>query len=290
MINTLKRAPLLATSLALVLFGVATPASSQSPTDAQRSAIRSQCRSDYQAHCASIPPGGAASLQCLQQNMSSLSPGCQSAVRAVEAPSEPKAEAKPEIRAGRQARHRDRRAGDGAHQTGRRDPYCAGSQSSDGGKSGGKSDGQEAKRQPDRGGPQRLPFRLPAKLRRSADRRCGGAAMPAKEQIETLGELRTGGQRGQRWGCDACRGRRSVCRSPRSSGRRRSARARIGLAPDAAARGIVRVEVGLRWRRPRAVRRRSARRRPHHTMPGNAGGFAFAGVQGCAGPVRRAMN
>jgi hypothetical protein len=96
MINTLKRAPLLAASLGLVLFGVATPASSQSPTDAQRSAIRSQCRSDYQAHCASIPPGGAASLQCLQQNMSSLSPGCQSAVRAVEAPAEPKAEAKPE--------------------------------------------------------------------------------------------------------------------------------------------------------------------------------------------------
>src|ERR1700756_3376434 len=92
MINTLKRAPMLATSLALVLFGVSTPASSQSPTDAQRSAIRSQCRSDYQAHCASIPPGGAASLQCLQQNMSSLSPPCQSAVRAVEAPSESKSE------------------------------------------------------------------------------------------------------------------------------------------------------------------------------------------------------
>src|ERR1700739_2610250 len=96
MINTLKRAPLFTASLALVLFGVATPASSQSPTDTQRSAIRSQCRSDYQAHCASIPPGGAAALQCLQQNMSSLSPGCQGAVRAVEAPAEPKAEAKPE--------------------------------------------------------------------------------------------------------------------------------------------------------------------------------------------------
>src|ERR1700731_3617192 len=95
MINTLKRAPLLAASLGLVLFGVATPASSQSPTDAQRSAIRSQCRSDYQAHCASIPPGGAASLQCLQQNMSSLSPSCQTAVRAVEAPAEPKAETAP---------------------------------------------------------------------------------------------------------------------------------------------------------------------------------------------------
>jgi uncharacterized protein (DUF2147 family) len=38
------------------------------------------------AHCASVPPGGEASLQCLQKNMSSLSSGCQGAVRAVEAP------------------------------------------------------------------------------------------------------------------------------------------------------------------------------------------------------------
>jgi hypothetical protein len=71
-------------------FMVTTPAFCQAPTDAQRSAIRAQCRSDYEAHCASIPPGGAASLQCLQENMSSLSPPCQSAVRAVEAPSESK--------------------------------------------------------------------------------------------------------------------------------------------------------------------------------------------------------
>ena len=69
-------------------FTVTAPAFSQAPTEAQRSAIRAQCRSDYEAHCASIPPGGAASLQCLQKNMSSLSSGCQSAVRAVEAPSE----------------------------------------------------------------------------------------------------------------------------------------------------------------------------------------------------------
>jgi hypothetical protein len=33
-----------------------------------------------------VPPGGEASLQCLQKNMSSLSSSCQSAVRAVEAP------------------------------------------------------------------------------------------------------------------------------------------------------------------------------------------------------------
>src|SRR6266567_1641913 len=49
-----------------------TPAFSQGPTDAQRNAIRSECRSDYEAHCSSIPPGGEASLQCLQKNMSSL--------------------------------------------------------------------------------------------------------------------------------------------------------------------------------------------------------------------------
>jgi hypothetical protein len=92
MISTLKRWVPLATAI----FMVATPAFSQAPTDAQRSAIRSECRSDYEAHCASIPPGGAASLQCLQKNMSSLAPGCQAAVRAVEAPAAaPKADTAP---------------------------------------------------------------------------------------------------------------------------------------------------------------------------------------------------
>jgi hypothetical protein len=70
----------------------AMPAFAQAPTDAQRAAIKSSCRSDYMAHCSSIPPGGAASLQCLQQNMASLSPSCAGAVKAVSAPSETKAE------------------------------------------------------------------------------------------------------------------------------------------------------------------------------------------------------
>ncbi len=91
MINTLKHAALLVTAI----FMVATPASSQAPTDAQRSAIRSACSADYQAHCASVPPGGEASLQCLQKNMSSLSSGCQGAVRAVEPAAAPKAGAAP---------------------------------------------------------------------------------------------------------------------------------------------------------------------------------------------------
>jgi hypothetical protein len=95
MINTLRRASASWAPMVAILLAAAIPAYSQAPTEAQRSAIRSQCRSDYQVNCASIPPGGKASLQCLQQNMSSLSPGCQAAVRAVEAPAAPKAETAP---------------------------------------------------------------------------------------------------------------------------------------------------------------------------------------------------
>ncbi len=95
MFNMLRDLRALRASMIAILVAVATPAFSQAPTDAQRSAIRSQCRSDYMANCASVPPGGLASLQCLQKNMSKLSSGCQAAVRAVEAPAEPKAESAP---------------------------------------------------------------------------------------------------------------------------------------------------------------------------------------------------
>ena len=95
MINKLKCNATLFASMATVMFALATPALSQAPTDAQRSAIRSNYCADYQAHCASVPPGGEASLQCLQKNMSSLSPGCQRAVRAVEPPAAAKAETAP---------------------------------------------------------------------------------------------------------------------------------------------------------------------------------------------------
>lgn len=94
MINTLRRAAVLWALASIMLVGLK-PAFPQAPSEAQRNAIRSECRSDYETHCASVPPGGAASLQCLQQNMSSLSSGCKSAVRAVEPPAAPKAEAAP---------------------------------------------------------------------------------------------------------------------------------------------------------------------------------------------------
>ena len=52
------------------------------PSSAQVAAIRSACRADYQRNCASVPPGGAASLNCLEQNKAKLSASCQQAVNA----------------------------------------------------------------------------------------------------------------------------------------------------------------------------------------------------------------
>src|SRR3954470_7975094 len=95
MINASKRAAKLWVLLAVATCATAAPLYAQAPSQAQRDAIKSQCRSDYIAHCSSIPPGGEASLQCLQKNMSSLSAGCKGAVQAVAAPAAPKAESAP---------------------------------------------------------------------------------------------------------------------------------------------------------------------------------------------------
>jgi hypothetical protein len=92
MIHTMNGAATSAALLTVVALVLAAPARAQAPSEAQREAIKSECRNDYMAHCSSIPPGGAASLECLQKNMASLSAGCASAVKAVEAPSETKAE------------------------------------------------------------------------------------------------------------------------------------------------------------------------------------------------------
>ena len=94
MINALTRATKLCAWLGLATFISTAPALSQAPTQAQRDAIKSQCRNDYIAHCSSVPPGGEASLQCLQKNMASLAPACASAVKAVEAPAAAPAAAK----------------------------------------------------------------------------------------------------------------------------------------------------------------------------------------------------
>lgn len=54
----------------------------QPPTAAQQSAIKSACRADYRAVCASVQPGGPEALQCLQRNAQHVSPACQSALAA----------------------------------------------------------------------------------------------------------------------------------------------------------------------------------------------------------------
>ncbi|MCX5513264.1 hypothetical protein [Kaistia algarum] len=63
------------------------PAAQAAPTSAQQQAIRSACQGDFRANCAGVSPGGAEALQCLQKNVASLSPACQSAVNAVGAAS-----------------------------------------------------------------------------------------------------------------------------------------------------------------------------------------------------------
>lgn len=84
MFNALKRT-VFCTLVTVAIGAMATPSSSQGPSEAQKAAVKSACRSDYMAHCSSVQPGGEAALQCLAKNMSSLSANCQSAVRAVEA-------------------------------------------------------------------------------------------------------------------------------------------------------------------------------------------------------------
>lgn len=63
--------------------GNASLAAAAQPTQAQASAIRGSCRSDYQANCSSVPTGGSAALECLEKNVAKLSAACQQAVRAV---------------------------------------------------------------------------------------------------------------------------------------------------------------------------------------------------------------
>src|SRR3569623_1900402 len=58
------------------------PAMAQQPTSAQRDENRANCRTDYEAHCASVPPGGKPALESLQKTMTSLSAAWQKAVGA----------------------------------------------------------------------------------------------------------------------------------------------------------------------------------------------------------------
>jgi hypothetical protein len=82
----------------LLIVPVFAPVAAQQPTEAEREAIRSACRSDFMTHCASVQPGGKEALECLLQNDSKLSAPCKSAVSAVAPSVEPKSEPKSESR------------------------------------------------------------------------------------------------------------------------------------------------------------------------------------------------
>jgi len=70
-------------ALGYLLFLSLGSAYAQPPTDAQRNAIRSACRSDFIAQCSGVTPGGIEALTCLQQHSSTLAPACRAAVSAV---------------------------------------------------------------------------------------------------------------------------------------------------------------------------------------------------------------
>lgn len=55
----------------------------QQPTDAQRNAVKSACRSDFISNCSGVTPGGKEALACLQQHEASLSSGCKQAISAL---------------------------------------------------------------------------------------------------------------------------------------------------------------------------------------------------------------
>lgn len=92
MFGMLRRDTVFGALVTAAIVAVATPSFAQGASEAQKAAVKSACRSDYMAHCSSVQPGGEAALQCLAKNMSSLSPGCQGAVRAIEASAAPKSE------------------------------------------------------------------------------------------------------------------------------------------------------------------------------------------------------
>ncbi|MGJ4953423.1 hypothetical protein [Bradyrhizobium sp. HKCCYLS20291] len=60
----------------------AAAAPSAKPSDAQVAAIRGACSGDYRKVCSSVPPGGAAALQCLDQNKAKVSASCAKAIAA----------------------------------------------------------------------------------------------------------------------------------------------------------------------------------------------------------------
>jgi len=57
-------------------------AAQSGPTPSQQNAMRQNCRNDFMSKCSGVQPGGKEALECLQQNISGLSPACKRVVGA----------------------------------------------------------------------------------------------------------------------------------------------------------------------------------------------------------------
>lgn len=58
--------------------------SAQDATPEQKEALKSHCKRDFLSHCRGVPTGGLPAFQCLEENLSKISSGCQAAVKAVD--------------------------------------------------------------------------------------------------------------------------------------------------------------------------------------------------------------
>ncbi|MGY2914905.1 hypothetical protein ACVWYP_000535 [Bradyrhizobium sp. USDA 3262] len=263
MINALTRATKLSACLALAAFMSTAPALWQAPTQAQRDAIKSQCRNDYIAHCSSVPPGGEASLQCLQKNMASLGAGCASAVKAVEAPAAaPKADTAPAA-----AKTEAAPAATAKPATEAAAPKAAGTPSNaqiSAIRSACRSDYPKVCAGVPTGGAPALQCleknkgKLSPACEKAVAAAGGGAAAPARGRCSDDGS------------------------TSRGAGRDR-------VAAAAAARRAARAALGLRRRRPLDLWRRPAGRRADRAVPRDQCRLAVAGVPRRAGAVRGAV-
>jgi hypothetical protein len=153
---------------------IAPTAFSQAPSEAQRSAIRSACRADYEAHCASIAGRGgvlAVLAKKPDEPLATLSKRCARA----------RSSDRVEGGAGsRDCTREDRGSACGPTRGAKTDRHC--------GKPGGKAADQRANRRDS----QRLSRRLSEGLRWGADRGRRCAAMPGEKQVESLSKLSDG--------------------------------------------------------------------------------------------------
>jgi hypothetical protein len=75
----------LAGGLAIALSFLAGQAGAQ-VTEAQKDAVRTNCRSDFIANCRGVTPGGIEALNCLKEHEAKLAPAYRKAVDAVHLP------------------------------------------------------------------------------------------------------------------------------------------------------------------------------------------------------------